>query len=226
MKMNRKKQRPQRCPGAQSPQPSLRFSPYAWAKLLCLRDRGETEIGGFGLCAADDPLLVVDVLLVKQRCSICHVAFDDASVADLFDSLVDQGLQPERFSRIWIHTHPGDCPLPSGLDEDTFRRVFGRIDWSVMAILARSDATYARLAFRAGPGGALEIPVGVDYRQPFAGTDWAAWLQEYDANVVIEQLPRLAAPVGQRDRTSFEDEWLDAFWDLDTFEEVSHAESF
>ena len=28
--------------------PVLRFSPTAWAKLLFLRDAGDTEIGGFG----------------------------------------------------------------------------------------------------------------------------------------------------------------------------------
>jgi len=29
--------------------PKLRFSPTAWAKLLFLRDRGPTEVGGFGI---------------------------------------------------------------------------------------------------------------------------------------------------------------------------------
>ena len=30
-------------------EPVLRFTPYAWAKLLWLRDAGPTEIGGFGI---------------------------------------------------------------------------------------------------------------------------------------------------------------------------------
>ena len=150
------------------PRPSLRFSPYAWAKLLFLRDRGETEIGGFGLSAEDDPLLVVDILTVRQRCTPITVAFDDRAVADLFDDLVDEGLTPERFARSDSY-HPGSCPFPSSTDETTFRRVFGRNDWSVMAIVAQNDATYARLSFHAGPGGALEIPVRVDYGQPFDG---------------------------------------------------------
>lgn len=168
------------------PKPSLRFSPYAWAKLLYLRDRGDTEIGGFGLSDERDPLLVVDVLTVKQLCTAVTVAFDDAAVADLFDELVDRGLKPERFARIWIHTHPGECPLPSSVDEETFARVFGRTDWSVMAIVARNDASYARLSFQAGPGGALEIPVAVDYRAAFAGSDFALWEAEYLAHVVEE----------------------------------------
>ena len=174
------------------PRPSLRFSPFAWAKLLYLRDRGETEIGGFGLSAEDDPLLVVDILVVKQRCTPITVAFDDASVADLFDDLVDEGVALERCGRIWIHTHPGGCPLPSGTDETTFRRVFGRTDWSVMAIVARSDAGYARLSFHTGPGGALKIPVRVDYGQPFDGSDWEAWEREYVEHVVAETFPTTA----------------------------------
>jgi hypothetical protein len=153
--------------------------------LIYLRDRGDTEIGGFGVSAENDPLLIVDFLTVKQRCTPVTVAFDDGAVADLFDDLVDQGLRPGRFGRIWLHTHPGDCPLPSSVDEATFRRVFGRTDWAVMAIIARNDASYAQLSFHVGPGGALEIPVGIDYSQSFAAAEWEAWMREYVENVVV-----------------------------------------
>jgi proteasome lid subunit RPN8/RPN11 len=152
----------------------------AWAKLLYLRDVGGTEIGGFGIVAESDPLLVEDVRLVRQRCSPVTVAFDDAAVADYFDEQVDAGLPPERFSRIWLHTHPGDSPLPSFVDEATFARVFGSFHWAVMGIVARNDATYARLQYRVGPHGAYEIPVAVDYSQPFGAADHQRWLAEYD----------------------------------------------
>jgi hypothetical protein len=176
------------------PKPTLRFSPYAWTKLLYFRDLGDTEIGGFGLSAGEDPLLIVDVLTVKQRCTAITVAFDDTAVADLFDQLVDRGIPLERFSRIWIHTHPGGCPLPSFVDEGTFGRVFGRSDWSVMAIVARGGATYARLSFHVGPGGALVIPVGVDYTRSFDGADWDAWKLEYEERVIAESLARRTNP--------------------------------
>lgn len=193
------------------PTPSLRFSPYAWAKLLYLRDRGDTEIGGFGLSDERDPLLVVDVLTVKQLCTAVTVAFDDIVVADLFDELVDRGLKPERFARIWIHTHPGDCPLPSSVDEETFARVFGRTNWSVMAIFARNDASYARLSFHAGPGGAMEISVAVDYRVPFAGSDFALWEAEYVTHVV-EESPWDPLGFGCLDDMRLFDELEDDFW--------------
>lgn len=167
------------------PRPSLRFSPYAWAKLIYLRDRGETEIGGLGLSDVGNPLLIVDMLVIRQRCSPVTVAFDDAAVADLFDEMVDQGIPPERFGRVWIHTHPGNCPLPSSTDEATFRRAFGRTDWAVMAIVACGGASYARLSYHIGPGSALRIPVRVDYGQAFEGADWEAWEREYVEQVVV-----------------------------------------
>ncbi len=164
----------------------LRFTPPAWAKLCWLRDRGETEIGGFGISPADDLLRIEDMVLVTQRTTAVSVAFEDAAVADYFEDQVTAGRQPAEFGRIWIHTHPGDCPLPSATDERTFARVFGRCDWAVMLILARGGATYARLAWHVGPGGSLRIPVRVEFTPPFGGSDVLAWAAEYDRCVQSE----------------------------------------
>ena len=112
------------------------------------------------------------------------VAFEDEAVADFFDRQVDRGLQPEQFARIWVHTHPGDCPEPSLTDERTFDRAFGKSNWAVMFILARGGRSYARLRFNVGPGGAMRMPTQVDYSRPFSGSDVVAWEAEYQANVV------------------------------------------
>lgn len=181
---------------------TLRFSPTAWAKLLFLRDLGDTEVGGFGIVAADDLLRVEDVELVRQTCGPASVAFEDQSVADFFDRQVDAGRQPEQFGRIWVHTYPGNGPQPSMTDEETFQRVFGRTQWAVMFILARGGATYARLQFNVGPGGALLLPVEVDYRRAFSGSNYDAWREEYQANVVEEF--QLVAP-RRHGRKPFED---------------------
>ena len=66
----------------------LRFSPYAWAKLLYLRDLGPTEVGAFGISTVDDLLLVGDLALVRQQCTEVTVKFDDSAVADYFDCQV------------------------------------------------------------------------------------------------------------------------------------------
>ena len=174
-------------PNRRSTRPShtrvLRFSPTAWAKLLFLRDFGDTEVGGFGISSADDLLFVEDWQLVRQVCSWAHVAFEDESVADYFDEQVDAGRQPEQFGRIWMHTHPGDCPQPSHTDEETFARVFGQAEWAIMFILARGGQAYARLQFHSGPGASLRLPIEIDYTHPFPGCAPAAWKHEYLACV-------------------------------------------
>ena len=171
---------------------TLRISPYAWAKLLYLRDAGSTEIGGFGISRSDDLLLVDDVRLVRQQCDVASVAFEDAAVADFFDEQVELGRKPEEFGRVWVHTHPGSSAQPSSIDEETFARVFGSCQWAVMLIVAAGGATYARLQFGVGPGGELVIPVEVAYDAAFSGSDQAAWEAEYVACVYRVQPDSLA----------------------------------
>jgi proteasome lid subunit RPN8/RPN11 len=131
-------------------------------------------------------LLIEDVVLVRQLCTAVTVKFDDAAVADYFDDQVDQGRHPEECGRVWIHTHPGNSPFPSGTDEATFERCFGQTDWAVMFVLACGGRTYARLRFGAGPGGGAELPVEVDFGQPFPVPDPLAWEIEYSECVVVE----------------------------------------
>lgn len=149
-----------------------------------MRDLGPTEVGGFGLSSQSDLFRIEDIRLVRQRATAITVQFEDAAVADHFDAMVDQGLTPESFARVWVHTHPGSCALPSGTDEETFERCFGSADWSVMFILAEGGQTYARLRFRAGPGGEFQVPVEVSFDEPFQGSDRNAWETEYRNCVV------------------------------------------
>ena len=166
---------------------ALRFSPTAWAKLLYLREAGESEIGGFGISAADNPAFIEDVKLIRQSCTAVSVVFDDRAVADFFDEQVDLGLSPVRFARIWVHTHPGECPLPSATDEETFARVFDRTDWAIMFILAGGENSYARVRYNVGPQTTAMLPVLVDFTRPFAACNVAVWRKEYEANVSILQ---------------------------------------
>ena len=60
----------------------LRFSPYAYAKLLWMRDRGNTEVAGYGVTATEDPLFVTDFILVKQECTAASFDFDSEDIVD------------------------------------------------------------------------------------------------------------------------------------------------
>lgn len=146
-----------------------------------------------------------------QTCTPVAVEFDDAAVADFFDDQVDLGRQPAEFGRLWIHTHPGNSAQPSGTDEETFARVFGGTDWAVMFNLARGGQTYARLRYHVGPGADVELPVEIDYSQPFFGSDEDRWQDEYDRSV-REPLPVLPASPRSRLKAAVDeglaDEWL------------------
>jgi len=149
-----------------------------------MRDVTDNEVGGFGITEADDLLFVTDFVLVKQKVTCVTISFEDESVADYFDEQVEVGRQPEQFARIWLHTHPGDSPEPSGTDESTFARVFGTCDWAIMFVVAQNGSTFARLRFNVGPGGEVKIPVCVDYNYEFDAANFEIWKQQYLANVI------------------------------------------
>jgi hypothetical protein len=178
----------------------LIFAPLAWLKLQFFLHAGQTEIGGFGISDARDLLYIEEFQTVRQAVSMATVQFDDQAVADHFDRCVDEGIEPQRCGRIWIHTHPGQSPHPSDTDEQTFNRVFGGCDWSVMFIIGRTGRTYARLAFSAGPRGQILLPVSVDWeRWPGELSDphfdltglTHQWLEEYSSNIAIPQANEL-----------------------------------
>ena len=188
---------------------------------MFLRDLGATEVGGFGISSPDDLLLVQDISLVRQLCSAVTVKFDDQAVADHFDDYVDLGYTPERFARIWVHTHPGDSATPSSTDEETFARCFGNSDWAIMFILAQGGETYARLALNTGPGGDLMLPVEIDFSRPMPASEEQDWEQEYLTSVTEECLfqPRseeLKLPKAARSLPSLA-ERLDDDWTFDPF---------
>jgi proteasome lid subunit RPN8/RPN11 len=214
-----------RPPRQRREEPRLRFAPLAWLKLQYFCHAGETEIGGFAVTAADDPLYVERFETVLQGTTAVSVEFSDDAVADFFDRCVDAGLVPQRFARVWCHTHPGESPEPSATDEETLLRAFGACDWSVMFILGRTSRTYARLTFGAGPGGSMLIPVLVDWsrwpidlaqlQQPLAA-QVKSWRDEYETNVHARALSPLALRLHER--------WGD---ELDVFgADVADADEF
>ncbi len=205
--------------------PCLVFDPLCWLKLQFFCHFGDTEIGGFAISADDNPLYVEQFQTVMQGTSAVSVEFADSAVADYFDQCIDAGMKPQQFARVWLHTHPGDSPEPSSVDERTFAEVFGKCDWSVMFILSRTGRTYARLAFNAGPGASIQIPVTVDWeRWPQRLEDLqehvAQWRHEHEANI-HPLMPRAAKLMEERfDEMEL---WYDEQRMLDAYQELARA---
>ena len=87
-----------------------------------------------------------------------------------------------------------------------------------MFILARGGETYCRLRFRAGPGGAWEIPSDIDFERDFAGSNCDAWAAEYKATVREAQAMFAGKPEAQfgADLSVLAEgaDFFDNFWDI------------
>ncbi len=165
----------------------LRFSPYAWAKLLYLRDVGDTEVGMYGITSTEDPMLITDVKLVKQKCTSCTVELDTEDSVQFVDRMLDQGLAPWQCQNIWIHTHPGNCPEPSGTDEDNFNKNFSHPHWAIFFILAKGGQTWCEVQFNVGPTCHVVVEHSIIYGGHFQGSDEKAWQTEYEKNVTKQK---------------------------------------
>lgn len=157
----------------------IRFTPYAWAKLLFMRDKGPTEVAGYGISSLDDPLLVTDFQLVKQIAGPAHFEFDDEGLADFSERMAfEHELQPAEYQRILIHTHPGNSATPSGTDETNFEDKMSDCSWAIMFILARGGETTCALKYK-NPALRVELGCMIDFSEEFDASDQEAWEEEY-----------------------------------------------
>ncbi|MCK5605030.1 Mov34/MPN/PAD-1 family protein, partial [Candidatus Pacearchaeota archaeon] len=165
----------------------LRFAPDAYAKLIWMRDRGPTEVAGYCTTATEDPLLVTDLRLIKQKCNDVHFELDPDDTVEDVERTLDMGLSPWATHNILCHSHPGNSPKPSGNDEDNFQKAFSRPNWAIMLIIAKNGSTYCRLKMNTAPGVEKLLKVTVDWSVPFGASDTKAWEEEYKAKVVVEE---------------------------------------
>jgi hypothetical protein len=191
---------------------------------LYFRDRTDNEIGGFGISPLNDLLYIEEFVTVKQEVSAISIKFDDNSVADLFDQQVDLGRKPEQFARIWIHSHPSDCPEPSLTDEETFKRVFGACQWAVMFILAKDNSIYTNLRFNVGPGGQSLIHTEIDYSEEFGSSNKNMWDAEYKENIQTKPLKRNTESLSEDSTASWLDEFAFPQEFIEEFEEMEPDE--
>ena len=181
---------------------ALRFTRYAWGKLVYVNELSTTEISGFCISNPNDLLLVEDIAFLQQVNTGASTLLDDEAVADHFDDQVDAGRKPNQFARIWLHTHPGAqfvnktkrnrriinddliVPSPSWIDENTISRVFGTCDWAVMFIYGGGSTGYARLVLKKPVAGQLVMPVEIRRKgKNPTKKDFAKWKEEFEKNI-------------------------------------------
>lgn len=144
--------------------PILRFTSKAWEMLSARQTLGDDRVRGIGITAVVSPLVIEDIRFLDP------LEGADAEFAEFFAREIERELPDDRYARMWFGTRPGRSARPTVADEAIFARLFGTVPWSVLFLAAHGGATYARLRYRLGPGGAWRIPVVVDAaREPAPG---------------------------------------------------------
>jgi len=161
----------------------LRLTPYAWAKLMWMRDKGNTEVAGYCVTGTSDPLLVTDFVLIKQECTIVTFDLDSEDIVEYTDRMMDEGLAPWQCMNILAHTHPSNDTTPSGVDEENFEAAFSHPNWAIMLIVGQDGSAYCRLKMNTGPGTISLLDVVIEYGVQFNGSNPEEWEKEYKAKV-------------------------------------------
>lgn len=129
--------------------PKLIFSPYAWNKLLFLRDMADgDELAAFGIGSEENPLYITNLVMPEQETSSTSADFTEKGLQEYFEKSEETYGDPDRWCRVWIHTHPRGVKQPSGTDDDTWSQVFGHAPWAVMYILTECGSYYCKMRMR------------------------------------------------------------------------------
>lgn len=171
-----------------------RFSPYAFQKVIYMRDKGGTEVSGFCITDSHAKDLVVDFQLVKQTCTSVTTDMDKDGLSDFIETMADQDISPGECMRVWLHTHPGSSPSPSGTDEKTFEGLMEKYPYIVMLIIAKGGAQFGRIGFTQGCGGYADVDWEVDWTIPGEAVDFDEWDAEYEAFVHEEAARVYSSP--------------------------------
>lgn len=196
--------------------PVLRFTPYVWSKILHMRNIADTEVAGFGISYDDDPLLISDFALVKQKASKASFDFDDIGLGNFNTDMMLKGLSADHFFRVWIHTHPGG-PTPSSVDYGTLNECFKSAPWTVMFIVGTDNKYTAKLRLQTPTKCEIDIQMKIDYNTRYPGTDEEAWEAELKEKVTKETLTYTGTRV-YRSGTDLYDEYDDPHWWLDRYQ--------
>lgn len=118
---------------------------HIFFKLQVWRDLGNTEVTGFFITEKDEPLKVIDAILIESECSGATVDIEAEAIEAMYMEYQKQQIYPDQL-QIWWHTHPGNSPSPSSTDVSTFNDLGSDKTSNVMYILASGNQEYCRVS--------------------------------------------------------------------------------
>ena len=126
---------------------TLTIPTHVLLKLQAWRDMGPTEVTGFFITDKDNPLQVIDALLIESTCSSVTIDIKPEAETKMYMDQTAQGIYPDQLM-IWWHTHPGASARPSATDIETFEEYSEDRTSNIMYILSKTNEDFARICVR------------------------------------------------------------------------------
>lgn len=165
---------------------SIRISPHAYQKVAFFT-RKDVEVGGFAITSPEDPSLILDFVVLPQTSSSCEFDFSPDGMQNYLNEMVDAGISPNNCFRMYIHTHPGNSPQPSSVDNEQFDKLMQDYPWFGMIIFAKDLSTYARVKMTQGCGLEAELDLEIDWDVPCEPVDFNELDKIFDEKVSRKQ---------------------------------------
>lgn len=159
----------------------LLVSSSALAKLRWSTEKTTNECCFWGIIDIDgDKVLLKDVILAKHQASSLYTDPDmEAYAQEVTNQYLQNDLEPWQLA-CWIHTHPPGISTPSGVDEETFEKSWGKCVRSVMLIMTHDGSFFAKLGAYTAPVDGL-LPTSVEAPLHVTFEDVAAKLSTEEA---------------------------------------------
>lgn len=166
--------------------PTLLINSGAWWKLSWLARTSKTEVSGIGILGSWPQMRMTDFQLVGQLATPGTTRFTHDGWFDHQEKYGDAKIDVNVYSRVWVHTHPGESATPSGVDRKTWETQFGLFPWAIMLIVARGGQWHCEIRVKE-PFLVSDCDVQTYDGKYVADTD--LWVAERGALVALEPPP-------------------------------------
>lgn len=160
--------------------PVLQINSGAWWKLSWLGRTSKTEVSGIGIMGLWPQMRMTDFRLVGQIATDGTTKFTHDGWFDHQEKYGDAKIDVNVYSRVWVHTHPGQSATPSSVDRETWETQFGVFPWAIMLIVARGGQWHCEIRVKE-PNIVSECDVQIYDGKYVADTE--LWIAEREALV-------------------------------------------
>ena len=166
----------------------IQIDAVAMQKMWMWTDVARGEVAALGLVeeirdadsGAITTLLVTDLFLVKQQCSMDETTMDPQAVAALMIDLETKGIDSRKL-RLWSHSHAGMSVFWSGTDDECVAGLANG-EWLLSLVVNKKDETMMRLD-QFHPCHLFLTDVTFELAYPMVDGLAAECLEEYKAKV-------------------------------------------